>query len=198
MVLEAKVLPAAIRYSTFQIIRWLQRIRSVVERAERAIMEDAQCAHDEGERGAVMSQYVSSLLLAIRYGTPDAIDLRDTLAIFHTIAREVYMIQQKRAAATTSECHDTEDTTGCIVVKSDVALYRVCGAQLYRMINVHKQKIKGNCSGKLDVTSELTEIGAVDNDSGREGNIFASTCTQTSSPSRSAFFISILDCPFSW
>ena len=59
-------------------------------------MEEVQCADDEeDERGVVLSQYVSSLLLATRDGTSDAIDLRDTLAIFHTIAQEVYMFPQK-------------------------------------------------------------------------------------------------------
>ena len=45
LLLEGKHVPASVRYCSFQI-RWLQRVRSVVEQGERALA-DAQCDNDD-------------------------------------------------------------------------------------------------------------------------------------------------------
>ena len=87
--LEGKRVPASVRYCSFQI-RWLQRVRSVVERGERALA-DAQCDGDDDdvldERGASTAKHVTILLLSA-YGS-EPVESRSVLAVFHTIAREV-------------------------------------------------------------------------------------------------------------
>ena len=167
--LEGKRVPASVRYCLFQI-RWLQRVRLVVERGERALA-DAQCDGDDNdvldERGTSMAKHVTILLL-LAYGS-EPVESRSVLAVFHTIAREVYMYQQTRAssistAATSTtaenERQDEEDEVNFSApVDSDDTLYRICGAQMHRMIEVRKSKLKAHGGASSKLMSELQFLG---------------------------------------
>ena len=51
--LEGKRVSASVRYCSFQI-NWIQRVRLVVQRGERALLEDALCDDDElDKRGTI-------------------------------------------------------------------------------------------------------------------------------------------------
>ena len=86
--LEGKSVPASVRYCSFQI-RWLQRVRSVVEQGERALA-DTQCDDDDGdddrldEHGASMSKHVTIIFLSA-YGS-ELVESHSSLAVFHIIA----------------------------------------------------------------------------------------------------------------
>ena len=95
----------------------------MVENGEKAFA-DAQHVDEDKEqdkRSAEMSQYVSVLLLSTFRS--QAADLCTALAIFQSIAQEVFMFQQRRAAAVTGESLDTDcqDSEECATDSSAVS-----------------------------------------------------------------------------
>ena len=148
--------PAAARYTTFQI-QWLQRIRTIVEKGERALGDAQDADEDEEEHVTAMAGYVAVLVLS-GFETQQ-VEQRAILAVFQTIAREVFKYQQAKAT-TKQEVDIAQENEGeeeeALSEETDNALYRVCGAQLHRMIELRKKKLRDAYpGGSRETAAEL-------------------------------------------
>lgn len=143
---EMRTLPVAERYMQFQV-QWLQNIRLIVEHAESLAYSDAQEDALASELEPIAS-LVCSVALHGFTTTPIGNSLQ---LVVHTLARQVAFYMQSRILHMQDRMTESCDSDSCETAdlelledESDDALYRLCGAQLHRMIKLRSDKVHGS------------------------------------------------------
>ena len=130
------------RYADFQL-EWLQHVRAVGENGATFATSDAQPAH-EYESDIIPNSNTHATWAVVYCQAMDALgDISDdtNLIILHTIASAVYNHQQQQFICT--QCHETAPSTASLP-SSDDALYRMCGAEICRMIKAKQTSAKND------------------------------------------------------
>ena len=141
MLTEFSGFPTSARYTEMQV-QWLQRVRQIVEAGETLAIAEAQDSDaDSDKRYAELATHVASLAMGA-FGD-STVSSSTLLAVFHSVARQVFLYQKAKVVATkqTDTEAEEQDLSVCILYKdSEDSLYRVCGAQLHRMLAVRTEK----------------------------------------------------------
>ena len=128
------------KYADFQV-EWLQHIRAVGENGSMFATSDAQPTQ-EYESDIIPNSNTHATWAVVYCQAMDALGhiSDDTnLIILHTIAGAVYNHQQQKFIRT--QCHETAPNTVSLPSDDD-ALYRMCGAEICRMIKARQKSAK--------------------------------------------------------
>ena len=160
MISELSRIPVSVRFAEMQV-QWLQHVRQIMEAGERLATSDAQdveVGSDTTERHTELATCVASLCMGA-FGE-SAVSTSSLLAVFHSIARHVFQYQQTRVlqmkmaklnATQQKSTEDEEESFDVLYEDEEDSLYRICGAQMHRMI-VKRSEMAGNHQAQTEIT----------------------------------------------
>ena len=139
ILVEVSKFPISTKYCALQT-QWMQRIREIVQSGERLARSKEQNPDDEEE-----SELPSCVaFLALEAFGDDTAQTSTLFAVMHTVARQVFMYQQSTAVRKKLSVQEGPEEIDIFSEESEDALYRVCGAQIHRMITVRGKKTSDN------------------------------------------------------
>ena len=116
------------------------RIWEIIEAGESLATCNAQNPDDAED-----SELPTCVALLALEAFGDASAQRSTLfAVMHTVARQVFMYQHSAAVSMKLSAQEEPEEIDLFSEESEDALYRVCGAQVHRMITVRGEKASRN------------------------------------------------------
>ena len=130
------------KYVDFQL-EWLQHVSAVGENGSTFATSDAQPVY-EYESDIIPNSNAHATWAVVYCQAMDMLgDISDdtNLIILHTIASAVYNHQQQQFIHT--QCHEIAPST-LSLPSSDDALYRMCGAEICRMIRAKQKSAKND------------------------------------------------------
>lgn len=157
MMSELSCIPVSARFAEMQV-QWLQRVQQIVEAGERLATSDAQDVEVGSEHHPELATCVASLCMG-GFGE-STVSISSLLAVFHSIACHVFQYQQTRVlqiktatldATQQKSPEEEEESFDVLYEDKEDSLYRICGAQMHRMI-VKRSEMAGNHKAQIEIT----------------------------------------------